>query len=254
MRTRFKLATVAIGAAALLPLSMSSAFAADGDVNANLAPVALNGVAGSGTAMVKVSGTTITVTMAASGLLADSPHAAHIHFGADARHECPVAADDTSKDGTLNTTEGGPAYGPIVVSLTKTGDTSPTSALAVDRFDTAPGGKIAYERGSIEVAPEVAQAIVDGKSVVVIHGVDHNNNGKYDGDVKSELDPTLPTEATDPALCGVLTAAPVGSMATGAGGAAQTGNNTGLLAAGGGLVLAAAGTGAFAARRAHAKV
>ena len=25
------------------------------------------------------------------GLLADNPHAAHIHFGADARHECPAA-------------------------------------------------------------------------------------------------------------------------------------------------------------------
>ena len=253
MRTRFKLATAAIGAAALLPLTMSSAFAADGGVNANLTPVALNGVAGSGTAMVKVSGTTLTVTMAASGLLADAPHAAHIHFGADARHECPAATDDTNKDGTLNTTEGAPAYGPIVVSLTKTGDTSPTSGLAVDRFDTAPGGKIAYERGDITVTPEVAQAIMAGKSVVVIHGVDHNKDGKYNGDVKSDLDPALPTEATDPALCGVLKAAPVGAMATGAGGAAQTDNNTGLLLAGGGLIVAAAGTGAFAARRARAQ-
>ena len=252
MRTRIKLATAALGAAALFPLTMSSAFAVDGNANANLAPVALSGVAGSGTAMVKVQGTTITVTMAASGLLAGSPHAAHIHFGASARHECPVAADDTNKDGALNTTEGAPAYGPIVVSLTKTGDTSPTSGLAVDRFDTAPGGKIAYQRGSITVAQDIAQAVVDGKAVVVVHGVDRNRDGKYDGDVKSDLNPALPTEATDPALCGKLTAAPVGAMATGAGGAAQTGNNEGLLIAGGGLLLAAVGTGAFATRRAHA--
>ncbi|QTE30166.1 CHRD domain-containing protein [Pengzhenrongella sicca] len=253
MRPSFKLATAAFGAAALFPLSMSAAFAADGDVNANLTPVALNGVDASGTAMVAVTGTTITVTMAATGLLADSPHAAHIHFGAEARNECPAASDDASGDGTLNTTEGGPAYGAIVVSLTKTGDTSPESGLAVDRFDTAPGGKIAYERGSIEVSPEVAQAIVDGKSAVVIHGVDHNHNGTYDGDVISELDATLPTEATDPALCGVLTAAPAGSMATGAGGAAGTDSTPVYLYAAGGLLLAAAGTGAFAARRAHAK-
>ncbi|WP_407341587.1 hypothetical protein [Pengzhenrongella phosphoraccumulans] len=253
MRTSHKLATAAFGAAFLLPMSMGSAFAADGDVNANLAPVALNGVEGSGTAMVKVTGNTITVTMAATGLLADSPHAAHIHFGAEARHECPAAADDTSADGTLNTTEGGPAYGPIIVSLTKTGDTSPSSALAVDRFDTAPGGKLSYERGSITVAPAEAEAIAAGKSVVVIHGVDHNHNGSYDGDVKSELDPSLPTEATDPALCGVLTAAPSGSMATGAGGAAPMDTNSGFLVAGTGLLLAAAGTGVFAARRARAK-
>jgi len=254
MRTSRKLVTVAFGAAVLLPLGVSSAFAADGDANANLAPVALNGVQGSGTAMVRVQGTTITVTMAASGLLPDSPHAAHIHFAAEARHECPAAADDMSGDGTLNTSEGGPAYGGIVVSLTKTGDTSPDSGLAVDRFDTAPGGQISYERGSIEVAPEVAQAIVDGKSVVVIHGVDHNENGMYDGDVMSDLDPALPTEATDPALCGVLAAAPVGGVATGAGGAAPIGADAGLLVAGGALVLAAAGTGAFAARRMSTRV
>ncbi|HEY3439032.1 MAG TPA: hypothetical protein VGK35_15200 [Actinotalea sp.] len=254
MRIRRRLVTVAFGAAVLLPLGVTSAFAADGDANANLKPVALNGVNGSGTAMVSVRGTTITVTMAAKGLLANAPHAAHIHFAAEARHECPAAADDTSGDGTLTTTEGGPAYGGIVVSLTKTGDTSPQSGLAVDRFDTAPGGQITYERGSIEVAPEVAQAIVDGKSVVVIHGVDHNKNGTYDGDTKSDLDPALPTEATDPALCGVLAAAPVGAMATGAGGAAPIGTDTGLLLAGGALVLVAAGTGAVAARRSTVKV
>lgn len=248
MRTTHKLATAAIGAAVLLPFGMSSAFAADGDVNANLAPVALNGVEGSGTAMVKVSGTTITVTMAASGLLADAPHAAHIHFGAEARNECPAAADDMGNDGTLNTSDGGPAYGGIVVSLTKTGDTSPESGLAVDRFDTAPGGAIAYERGSIEVSPEVAQAIVDGKSVVVVHGVDHDDSGAYDGTVMSDLDPSLPTEATDPALCGVLNAAPTGGMATGAGGAAIGADPT-MLALGGGLVLAAVGAATFVVRR-----
>ena len=252
MRTSHKLATAAIGAAFMLPMGMATASAADGDVNANLTPVALNGVAGSGTAMVKVEGNMISVTMAATGLLAGSPHAAHIHFGADARNECPAAADDASGDGTLNTTEGGPAYGPIIVSLTKTGDTTPASGLAVDRFDTAPEGKLTYQRGSITVAPAEAQAIADGKAAIVIHGVDHNGNGSYDGDVMSELDPALPTEATDPALCGVLTAAPVGSMATGAGGTASTGTDPGFLIAGTGLLLAAAGTGVFAARRTRA--
>ncbi len=113
----------------------------------------LNGVSGSGTAMVQVDGNQINVTMAASGLLPDMPHAAHIHFAADARHECPVAADDAGNDGRINTTDGAPAYGPVVVSLTKTGDTSPDSVLAVDRFDTAPGGQLSYQRGSITVAP-----------------------------------------------------------------------------------------------------
>jgi len=38
-----------------------------------------------------------------------------------------------------------------------------------------------------------------------VHGVDYNGNGKYDfSQGKSDLDPSLPAEATDPALCGVL--------------------------------------------------
>ena len=253
MRTKQKVATAALGAAVVLPfVGMSSAFAASGDTMANLKPVALNGVDASGTAMVEVRGTTIHVTMAAMGLLANAPHAAHIHFAAAARHECPSAGDDTNKDGQLNTTEGGPAYGDIVVSLTKTGDTSPKSGLAVDRFDTAKGGKISYERGSIEVSPAVADAIAKGQSVVVVHGVDHNNDGKYDGAKKSDLDPSLPTEATDPAICGSLLAAPSGGAATGAGGASSP-TNTGLLALGGGLLLVAAGSGTWSARRARAR-
>ena len=248
MRTTRKIAGAAFGAAAMLTLAAGPALAADGSVSTNLKPVPGSEVTGSGTAMVDVKGTTITVTMAAMGLLPDQPHAAHIHFAAEARHECPVIGDDTNGDGHLNTTEGGPAYGAIVVSLTKTGDTSPASGLAVDRFDTAAGGKISYERGSIQVSQDVADAITKGESVVVIHGVDHNHDGKYSGDTKSDLDPSLPTEATDPALCGALRAAPAGGMATGEGGASG-GTNTGMIALGGAALLAAAGTGAVAARR-----
>ncbi len=249
MRTTTTMASVALGTATLIPFAGAGiAHAADGTTMATLRPVALNGVQANGTAMVTVHGTRIDVTMAAAGLLPDNPHAAHIHFGAAARHECPRASDDTNRDGNLNTTEGGPAYGDIVVSLTKTGDTSPKSGLAVDRFDTAPGGKINYERGSITVSEPVAQAIVDGKSVVVVHGVDHNKDGKYDGATKSDLDPKLPTEATDPAICGVLAAAPAGGMDTGAGGTSGSTDDELMLLAGG-FLLAAAGTGTVAVRK-----
>ncbi len=253
MRTKHTVAVATIGAAVALPfVGVSAAMAASGNATANLRPVALNDVKGSGTAMASVDGTTLSVTMSASGLVKNMPHAAHIHFGADARNECPVASDDAKGDGRLNTTDGGPAYGPIVVSLTKTGDTSAKSGLAVTRFDTASGGTISYQRGSIKVSSTVANAITDGKAVVVVHGVDYNNNGKYDGSTKSDLDPSLPTEATDPALCGVLNAAPSGGAATGAGGAAPSGNGL-ALALGGGLILVAAGTGAYTVRRARAQ-
>ncbi len=202
--------------------------------------------------MVKVDGRTITVTMAAMGLLEDQPHAAHIHFGDDARHECPTLDEDSNGNGHLSTKEGAPAYGPVVVSLTKTGDTSAKSVLAVDRFDTAEGGDISYERGSIKVSKDVAEAIADGEAVVVVHGVDHNDNGKYDGEEKSDLNKDLPAEATDPALCGALRKAPDGGMDTGNGGAAA-GQNTALIGLGGLALVAAAGSGVVAARRARAR-
>jgi hypothetical protein len=206
MRTIYRVGIAALAGTALaVPAVMtSSAQANAGDLVAHLQPVALNGVDGAGTAWVSVRGTRVEITMAAAGLLADAPHAAHIHFGADARHECPNADDDTSGDGTLNTSEGGPAYGPVAVSLTRTGDTSPASALAIDRFDTAPGGNPSYQRGHIKVSQSVAKAITEGQAVIVIHGVDHNHDGMYDGATPSDLDPTLPTEATDPALCGSI--------------------------------------------------
>jgi hypothetical protein len=254
MRTTSKMAGIALGTAALVPfMGAGTAHAADGGTMATLRPVALNGVEASGTAMVTVNGNRVDVTMAARGLLPDNPHAAHIHFGAEARHECPRAGDDANGDNHLNTSEGGPAYGDVVVSLTKTGDTSPKSALAVDRFDTASGGEINYERGSINVSDAVAQAIVDGKAAVVVHGVDYNKNGKYDGSTKSDLDPKLPTEATDPAICGILAAAPTGGMDTGAGGTSG-GQDNQLMLLGGGLLLAAAGTGTIAARKVRNRV
>ncbi|MDN5768270.1 MAG: superoxide dismutase family protein [Humibacillus sp.] len=247
--TTRRLAGTSLAAAGALALAVGPAFAAGTTVSGNLLPVANNNVSKvSGTASVQVDGDLVTVTVAASGLLAGSPHAAHIHFGADARHACPTIADDKNGDGHINTTEGGPAYGSVMVSLTTSGDTSPKSALAIDRFSTAPGGKISYSRGSIQVSPELAAGLEAGHAAIVVHGVDYNKNGKYDGATKSDLDPSLPTEATDPALCGILTVAPTGGMNTGGGGAA-TGSNQSLLLVGGGLLLAGAAVGGFTLKR-----
>ncbi|MEV0898164.1 hypothetical protein [Actinoplanes sp. NPDC049802] len=159
----------------------------------------------SGKAHVTVKGNKLNVTMDASGLLRKAPHAVHIHYGEQARNECPTLRDDTNKDRRLTTLEGVPAYGPVAVSLTTKGDTSPASALAIDRFKTAPKGKIHYHRHDIRTDKSVAQGIRDGDAVVVVHGVDHNHNGVYDFSAgKSDLDPKLPAEATNPAACGVL--------------------------------------------------
>jgi len=165
---------------------------------------ALNNGGGHGTASVTVKGRTLDVSLDAYRLLKGVPHAQHIHFGATARHECPSVGDDTNADHRLTTAEGLPGYGPVRVSLTKSGDTSPASTLAVDRFPMAKRGAIHYDR-SIKVGSRLARAIARGKAVVVLHGIDYNHNGTYDFDAgKSELDPSLPAEATDPVMCGVL--------------------------------------------------
>ena len=186
----------------------------------------LNGSGASGTAFATVRNQKIRdISVMAQGLSptgAMAPHAMHIHYGDTARNECPtLGMDDTDGNGLLNTVEGVPAYGPIVTSLTTSGDTSPASGLAVDRFPTANAqGFLSYSRSTIEftdvagtgpgggtgTAKTIADSIRDGEGVVVIHGVDLNRNGMYDFEAAgaSELDPSLPQEATAPAACGVL--------------------------------------------------
>jgi hypothetical protein len=204
MRRTTALALAVPAVAVVTALSIGSpATAASATAQAQLQPI--NDADASGQAFVDVQGNKITVTMAAQGLLPDHPHAAHIHFGDDARHECPsFDPDDTDGDGRLTTLEGVPAYGPVAVSLTEFGPTDPGSALAVSRFDDAPGGVLSYQRGSIKVSREVSLAIQSGQAVVVVHGVDYDEDGTYGGEARSDLDPSLPAEATDPAICGVL--------------------------------------------------
>jgi hypothetical protein len=165
--------------------------------------IALNNSGIQGSAEALVTGRRVVVDIDARKVLKGMPHAQHIHFGAKARHECPTTVD-AGRDNRLTTTDGAPAYGPIRVSLTTKGDTSAKSGLAVTRFPTAPRGTINYNRLT-RTSKRVAAAIRRGEGVYVLHGVDYNGNGKYDfSRGKSELDPSLPAEATDPAACTVL--------------------------------------------------
>lgn len=175
------------------------------ETEADLDP--LNNSGARGEADVDVMNRRLDVDVQVKRVVADMPHAMHIHYGEAARNECPTAGqDDDNGDFRVNTVEGLPAYGPVKVSFTTRGPTGPGSILAVDRFPTAPNGTINYER-QIKTTSNLAQAIRDGEAVVVVHGVDYNGNGAYDFDSagESELDPSLPAEATDPAACGVLT-------------------------------------------------
>ncbi len=68
-------------------------------------------------------------------------------------------------------------------------------------------GFLRYER-ILTVPRDVARGL--GRMAIVQHGVDLNHNGRYDFQAagRSELDPSLPQEATIPANCEVIN--PVG--------------------------------------------
>jgi hypothetical protein len=252
LRKAFALPTVVIAAAAFPLLTMSAAYADhDGSYQADLA--ALNGSGVSGTGMVTFEGDQATVMIDATGLLDGSPHAQHFHIGAEG--SCPTDADDEDGDGFVSVTEGAPYYGAIGTSLTTEGDTSPDSGLAIDRFPTADDGSIAYER-TFDTTKDVQESFAAGTAVLVLHGVDKDGSGAYDGDIMSDLDPALPMEATAPAACAPLV---MSQMGTAPGGGAETGagSTSGVeeqaaIAVGSLALVGAAAAGAVAYRRRQA--
>ncbi len=199
-------APAAAAPAAAAPAPAAARSATSRFTSARIEPLNNSGVRGTAQVSVRLTGDKLDVKVRAGGLLLKMPHAMHIHHGATAEHECPTVRQDRNRDKRLNVVEGVPYYGPIAVSLTTKGDTSPKSGLAVDRFPTTPRGLLNYSRGGIKVTKSLAAAIKRGEAVVVIHGLDYNQNLKYDkaGAGASELNAALPAEATDPAACGVL--------------------------------------------------
>lgn len=110
---------------------------------------------------------------------------------------------DQNHDGFIDTLEGQPFYGVIAVSLTETGDTSPDSGLALDRFPVANSdGSYTYAR-TITVSDEVRDSLTNG--AIVVHGFDIDNSGAYDGSKESSIAAGVPFEATVPVACGAIT-------------------------------------------------
>lgn len=214
-----------VGLAALTVGMMSTAAAADhgGTYTAQLDSLNDSGSTAEATIEVDEDTNEATVTINGSGFVA-APHAQHIH-GFDEGSTCPTGNElDEDGDGFTSTPEAQPSYGPIETSLTTEGDTSPDSALAVERFPTY---ESSYNR-TFELPEDVATNLANYH--IVIHGNDVNGNGEYDmdGAGPSPLDESLPFEATMPAACGTLAATASGGVDTGAGGTATTGSDAPL--------------------------
>ena len=200
-------ALVVIAAAVIaVVLSSGSGSGVQGGLRfaANPGPVPTNRVTGSGTATVALKGDEATVRLDTHGLLNGAAHAMHIHAGGVG--ECPPASAAHLHNGhlSISTTDGIHFYGPPEVSLTSHGDTTPASIVDFSRYPST--GNIEYTR-TVKVPMGVADALRAGNAVIVVHGIDYNGNHIYDNVLdRSELNNSLPGEATAPALCGPLSA------------------------------------------------
>lgn len=205
--------TLALPFASLLVAS--AAFANAGTFGADLRPVPHDSVADGGSevtgqASLSLNGVNLVVDLDASGLTPGEPHAMHIHGQTQAANECPDISADTGDadfadpgntmpagdpDGLISLGEGAPDYGPITVSFTTEGDTSPDSGLDLERMVVADeNGDIAYHR-SIRVSQDVAKNL--SNLHIVVHGADL----PFDDD-SSSLSSLF--EATLPVACGEI--------------------------------------------------
>ncbi len=189
---------VSLTVVALFLVGATAAWAtAGGFYTATLSPIPHNSTADggsnvTGSAKLFVSGRNVTVSIHASGLTPLLPHAMHIHGVLGDPNVCPPASADTSGDGLISLEEGAPFYGPIQVSFTTSGDTSPSSGLALERFPVADAqGNLDYQR-TFTIPKSVAKDLT--QLHIVLHGLDLNNSGTYD---------TL-FEAVLPVACGTI--------------------------------------------------
>jgi hypothetical protein len=227
---------------AVLALPVAAMAQAPTTFTANLTQANESGA--SGTVTIQLDGTSADVRIDGQDFFDGFPHAIHIHGEPGGNNVCgPLNPGDAGfdeadedGDGILSVVEGVPAYGGVAVSLTTEGDTSPDSALAVDRFPTS--STLDYRR-TIELPQDVADNL--SSLHVVVHAADLNDSGEI-GDLgtPSSLDPELDIEATVPAACGQLVASAAGGVDTGAGGTATDTSATALFA--GALGLGALGS------------
>lgn len=156
-----------------------------------------------GSVQAHLEGDNLTINMTVRGLSPNLPHVVHIHGVLNGNNVCPPASAQKNSPiivpGIINTAQGLPAYGPILVTLTTSGDASPASALALARAPKSnDDGVISYHR-TITLPHAVAQDL--NQLHIVMHGRDLNMNHMYDG-VTGSL--PVPLEAEMPVTCGGL--------------------------------------------------
>jgi hypothetical protein len=257
--TKLRNSLILAAAAALLCVPMGAA--ADTTVKAKLVEQNDSGVSGT-VRLTALDNGGLKVVIRSQGLVPGQPHAQHIHGSAHGGHfGCPtLKKNDKDGDGFLTNEEATGEYGTVFLALTTSGGATPQDGLAVDRMPVADSkGGLNYERTfSAETVPEGLLEHLSSVHVVQ-HGIDANNNDKYDVErlgvstfAESLGVKDIPEEATNPASCGVVQGAgmsgkPRGGVETG--GAPVPGLNAPLAAAGAALLLLSAAFAVSAAAR-----
>lgn len=207
MNRRIALAVTALAIpAALLPATAATASPGDkGDGGTGTQVyrsmlMELNDSGATGKAVLRLDGNQLTIRIKARGLVPNQVHAQHIH--GEGSSECPPVSAEGA-DGLLSVLEGVPFYGPIVTSLTTSGDTSPAAGLSLEIMPVADDrGRIDYRR-TLTLPADVSTDLEDYQ--IVQHGIDVNGNGMYDFSAgESDIAPGAPFEATAPANCGTI--------------------------------------------------
>ncbi len=126
----------------------------------------LNSSGVSGVATMDLQGSTLTVTVVASGLEANQTHMQHIHAIDHGNSTCPPPSADTNGDGIVSLVEGLPFYGPVRLPLTLESGLYPHIGAS---------GNLSYTR-TFTVDPKAFLALQT--KAVVLHGL--TVNGAYD--------------------------------------------------------------------------
>ena len=182
---------------------------------ADLAPVGNNPPA-EGKATLVRKGEELRVVLTTRGVSPDLPHAMHIHGDLQAANECP-GPEAAGADGLIDTLDGLPAYGPIQVTFTTSGNSAGglgPDALDLSRAPVANRGGIVHYNREIDLNGPGIDGAVDEKLEdlhIVVHGEDLNGNGEYDFvPGTSSLSPlvgaNVPLEAELPVACGPISA------------------------------------------------
>jgi hypothetical protein len=235
---RIRRVFVVLSATAAILLAAPAAAFADQSVHVQLNPLNHSGATGTATLTAMDNGD-LKVDIRANGLVPNAAHVQMLHGStAGMDFHCPDMSADTNHNGYLTTEEGMPVYGNIFIALTTRGDTAPSSGLAMDRMPRADAqGDLSYDRTipAADLPPGTLAHLWDLH--IVQHGIDANNDGKYDVGTLGESTLAaaanlhgVPEEATDPADCGMVAGAaagavPAGGVATGDGSTRNIGRN-----------------------------